>query len=84
MSRGRAYGLFPLLYVDDLYLLGREVSNDEIKSALFEMQPWKAPGIDGFQAVFFQNFWTDIGDKYVIMLEGYFWDLRVCMRLTKL
>lgn len=37
--------------------LEAEVTNDEIKTALFAMEPDKAPGPDGFTARFLQNCW---------------------------
>lgn len=39
----------------------------EVKDALFSMDPYKAPGIDGFNPMFFQKFWHIVG-KYVTRL----------------
>ncbi|KAK3225196.1 hypothetical protein Dsin_005058 [Dipteronia sinensis] len=36
---------------------------DEIKCAVFDMGPAKAPGPDGFHAVFFQKFWDIVRTK---------------------
>ncbi|OMP01704.1 reverse transcriptase [Corchorus capsularis] len=47
----------PKLPWDQLPLLDEGVSLAEVKKALFQMKPWKAPGHDGFQAGFFQRFW---------------------------
>lgn len=38
-------------------LLTRPVLEGEVKEALFSMDPYKAPGPDGFQPVFFRNYW---------------------------
>ncbi|KAH1130005.1 hypothetical protein J1N35_001383, partial [Gossypium stocksii] len=45
----------------DSNFLGKLVSNEEIKEALFAMAPLKAPGSDGFHALFFQKQWNTIG-----------------------
>ncbi|KAK3225711.1 hypothetical protein Dsin_005573 [Dipteronia sinensis] len=41
--------------------LNRAFSVDEIKRAIFEMNPTKAPGPDGFHAIFFHKFWNVVG-----------------------
>ncbi|MCI44142.1 ribonuclease H protein, partial [Trifolium medium] len=43
--------------------LDREVGNDEIKEALFDMGAWKAPGPDGYPAGFYQKNWSIVDTK---------------------
>ncbi|CAM8905994.1 unnamed protein product [Rhodiola kirilowii] len=38
----------------------RDISEDEIKRAVFALGPLKAPGIDGFPAIFYQKFWEKV------------------------
>ncbi|KAK5772897.1 hypothetical protein PVK06_049199 [Gossypium arboreum] len=46
---------FPQLDPADISFLERPVTNEEIKKAMFDMAPLKAPGSDGFHALFFQK-----------------------------
>ncbi|KAL5775011.1 hypothetical protein ACOSP7_012568 [Xanthoceras sorbifolium] len=42
--------------------LGEAFTRAEVRSAVFEMGPNKAPGPDGFHALFFQKFWNVVGE----------------------
>ncbi|KAL9668671.1 hypothetical protein QQ045_006209 [Rhodiola kirilowii] len=42
--------------LDDPYTI------NEVRAALFQMHPTKAPGMDGFSAMFYQSFWGIIKD----------------------
>ena len=48
----------------------KSVIENEIHIALFEMDPHKAPGLDGFGASFFQDHWPSIKDQYVLMSKS--------------
>lgn len=39
----------------------RPVEMEEVKSAVFSMMPDKAPGPDGMNPSFYQNFWSVVG-----------------------
>ena len=49
---------------DDMQeVLSRPYSSEEVKVALFQMGPTKAPGPDGMNALFYQKFWHIVGNK---------------------
>ncbi|XP_052886977.1 uncharacterized protein LOC128295438 [Gossypium arboreum] len=52
---------FPRLKDHDIDFLKKPVLNVEIKKALFDMAPLKAPGSDGFHVYFFQSQWDLVG-----------------------
>lgn len=54
--------------------LVREVSAEEIRSAMFFIGGDKAPGPDGFNASFFHQNWSVVGPD-VVAAEGYFFSL---------
>jgi hypothetical protein len=45
--------------------LEQDYCADEVKTALFQMHPSKAPGVDGFTAGFFQRHWDLVGNDIV-------------------
>lgn len=40
----------------------KPVSREEVSSALNTMKPYKTPGPDGFQAIFFKQYWHIVGE----------------------
>jgi hypothetical protein len=48
---------YPSICEADYDLLKANISNEEVKNALFYMAPWKVPGPDGFPAGFYHNGW---------------------------
>ncbi|KAH1107463.1 hypothetical protein J1N35_011231 [Gossypium stocksii] len=51
---------FPRLNLEYVKSLRKGITNEEIKTALFDMAPFKTPSSDCFQAAFFQNQWDNI------------------------
>jgi hypothetical protein len=52
----------PKITQDDNAKLVAPISREELRVALFEMHPDKAPGPDGFNPAFYQHFWDRCGD----------------------
>ncbi|XP_027062993.2 uncharacterized protein [Coffea arabica] len=52
--------------------LTKEVMEDEIREALFSMNPEKAPGQDGMSPLFFQKFWNFIKSDIIPAIKAFF------------
>lgn len=65
-------GLFPKLDHAQMEELRKDISNDEIRKALFDMKPLKAPGADGLHAAFFQTQWHIVVESLCSMIKGVF------------
>lgn len=49
-----------------------EVTDKEIKDAMFDIGENKAPGPDGFTSVFFKKAWDTVGDEVCMPLRNFF------------
>nr|POF24198.1 hypothetical protein CFP56_06276 [Quercus suber] len=75
---------FGLLHLDNLMPpcvseeenmdLSRIPSPEEIKATMFQMQDLKAPGLDGFPALFYKEFWSMVGKTIVQVVTSFFID----------
>ena len=59
-----------LISEEDNKFLNEPISLNEVKTALFSMNPDKSPGPDGFQAFFFQKCWDILGEDLWKALEA--------------
>ncbi|KAK6786278.1 hypothetical protein RDI58_014803 [Solanum bulbocastanum] len=65
--------LIPRLVEDPINLsLIREVTDEEVKHAVFEMHPLKGPGIDGMTPFFFQNYWNVLSTDIIAAIKSFF------------
>ncbi|XP_031127611.1 uncharacterized protein LOC116029708 [Ipomoea triloba] len=55
------HGNFPRLCENDWEIFNAEFTIEEVRAALYEMRPLKAPGPDGFHAMFYQKAWPVVG-----------------------
>ena len=53
------------------HTLEKEFSASEVRDALFEMAPSKAPGVDGFTAGFYQRHWDVVGEDVTKAILGF-------------
>ncbi|XP_074270957.1 uncharacterized protein LOC141594871 [Silene latifolia] len=52
--------------------LTKPVTREEIRQALFDMDPDKSPGPDGFSSAFFKHSWALIGDAFCKAVNAFF------------
>lgn len=45
------------------------VTKEEVRRAVFSIDPLKAPGVDGIHAMFFQTQWDVVGDSVCRMVN---------------
>nr|GEY39652.1 putative reverse transcriptase domain-containing protein [Tanacetum cinerariifolium] len=50
----------------------RDVTDDEIKNALYSMKDDKAPGLDGFTGAFFKKAWDIVGTDFIRAIKEFF------------
>ncbi|KAL9687653.1 hypothetical protein QQ045_032060 [Rhodiola kirilowii] len=55
-------------------MLMGDVREDEVRSAIFSMGPLKAPGIDGFPALFYQKNWSRLRGHVMEMIRRFWMD----------
>ena len=56
---------FATLDFEDTLNLGGPFMGSEVRQALFDMDPFKAPGPNGFHVLFFQRHWELVGNQLI-------------------
>ena len=64
--------VLPCITEDENSELNRIPTPDEIKSELFGMQDLKAPGPDGFLAIFYKKCWPTVSDAVINAVTSFF------------
>ena len=75
--------MFPRVDEINLGKLHAEVCEDEIREAIFSMHPFKAPGIDGPHAVFYQTQWDTVGSLVCNLVHGVLNGQRIPSEINK-
>jgi len=57
---------------EEIANLSLPISNEDIKTSLWSLKAFKAPGPDGLHAGFFQRFWLLVGDSLREEVKGIF------------
>lgn len=61
---------FPLIPQETSTNMARMVTGEEIKKAMHDIGAFKAPGEDGFSAIFFHNNWSKVGDSVTLFVKS--------------
>lgn len=62
----------PSILLTNGVTLDTKISLQEVRQALFQMKPWKAPGTDGFQSGFFHKFWYTVSMSLFNLVDNAF------------
>ncbi|KAL8151867.1 hypothetical protein V2J09_021675 [Rumex salicifolius] len=65
-------GGFPSIPCTDLLRLGVPFTDEEIRAAFHKMGAYKAPGVDGFQPVFYQKCWDVVRESVCTFIKEFF------------
>lgn len=61
----------------------KPVTAEEVKNAVFQINPDKAPGPDGTTPAFFQKYWPIVGGDVVELFTNFFWNGDIMVGLNE-
>ena len=64
--------ILPCITKEENEILQSIPTPEEIKSVLFQMQDLKAPGPDGFPALFYKHLWPTVGNDVIKAVTSFF------------
>ena len=59
------------------------ITEEEVKSVVFSMKAFKAPGLDGFPPTFFQHFWEVVKSELIWATRDFFKIGKLLRRINK-
>lgn len=62
----------PCITEEENSILQNIPTPEEIKATLFQMQDLKAPGLDGFPALYYKEFWYIVGESVTQVVTSFF------------
>lgn len=64
----------PVISAEINAALTKPVVREEVRAAVFQMGPLKAPGSDGFPGLFYQTYWDIVGEEVFAVVQSFFND----------
>ncbi|XP_031124379.1 uncharacterized protein LOC116027093 [Ipomoea triloba] len=61
--------IYPPFSSDEWQAFNSHITKEEVRIAVSDMAPFKAPGPDGFHAAFYQQMWSVVGDSLFEMVR---------------
>ena len=73
----------PCISMEENEELCRVPSREEIRKVVFKMKSLKAPGPDGFPALFYKHYWETVGDQIILATQSFFRSGRILSELNE-
>lgn len=54
------------------------ICREEVRVAVFQQGPLKAPGSDGYPGIFYQKYWDIVGDDVFEAVRDFFFRMDLC------